>query len=50
MLSDPNNVVRFGLFTAFSIGMTFLADVLFAPARMQLTARFSNTTKKTANA
>ena len=42
VLSDLNNLSRFGLLTAFSIAVAFLADVLLAPALMKVTARFSS--------
>ena len=45
VLSDLSNLRRFGLFTAFSIVMAFLADVLLAPALMKVTTRFSSLQK-----
>jgi predicted RND superfamily exporter protein len=42
VLSDLSNLSRFGVLTAFSIVMAFLADVLLAPALMKITARFSS--------
>jgi predicted RND superfamily exporter protein len=42
VLSDLNNLSRFGVFTAFSIAVAFLADVLLAPALMKVTAGFSS--------
>ncbi len=42
VLSDLNNLSRFGLLTAFSIAVAFLADVMLAPALMKVTARFSS--------
>jgi len=42
VLSDLSNLRRFGLFTAFSIVMAFLADILLAPALMKVTTRFSS--------
>ena len=42
LFSEMNNLWRFGLFTAFSVTMAFLADVLFAPALMKITAQWSS--------
>ena len=42
LASDLNNLTRFGVFTAFSVTMAFLADVLFAPALMKVTTRWSS--------
>ena len=42
ILSDLSNLSRFGLLTAFSIVMAFLADVLLAPALMKVTTRWSS--------
>ena len=42
VLSDLNNLSRFGMLTAFSIIVAFLADVLLAPALMKVTTRFSS--------
>jgi predicted RND superfamily exporter protein len=42
VLSDLNNLTRFGGFTAFSIVIAFLADVLLAPALMKATIGFSS--------
>lgn len=42
VLSDLNNLFRFGAFTSFSIVMAFLADVLLAPALMKVTVDFSS--------
>jgi predicted RND superfamily exporter protein len=42
VLSDLNNLTRFGILTAFSIVVAFLADVLLAPALMKVTTRFSS--------
>jgi predicted RND superfamily exporter protein len=40
--SALSNLQNFGLMTAFSICMAFLADILLAPALMKLTARYSS--------
>jgi predicted RND superfamily exporter protein len=42
VLSDLRNLSRFGMLTAFSIVVAFLADVLLAPALMKISARFSS--------
>ena len=42
VLSDLNNLSRFGIFTAFAIAVAFLADVLLAPALMKVMAGFSS--------
>jgi len=42
VLSDLSNLSRFGMLTAFSIVIAFLADVLLAPALMKICARFSS--------
>ena len=42
ILSDLNNLTRFGGFTSFSIVIAFLADVLLAPALMKATIGFSS--------
>jgi len=42
VLSDLNNLFRFGAFTSFSIVVAFLADVLLAPALMKVTVGFSS--------
>jgi len=42
LFSEMNNLWRFGLFTAFSVTMAFLADVLLAPALMKVMARWSS--------
>lgn len=42
VLSDLNNLTRFGAFTAFSITMAFFADVMLAPALMKATIAFSS--------
>ena len=42
LASDLNNLTRFGVFTAFSVTMAFLADVLLAPALMKVTTRWSS--------
>lgn len=42
LLSELNNLTRFGALTAFSVVMAFLADVLLAPALMKITTRWSS--------
>lgn len=42
VLSDLNNLTRFGWLTAFAIAMAFLADILLAPALMKGMARYSS--------
>lgn len=42
VLSDLNNLSRFGMLTAFAIAMAFVADILLAPALMKVAARFSS--------
>ncbi len=47
LFSEMNNLWRFGLFTAFSVAMAFLADVLLAPALMKVMARWSSVARST---